>query len=53
MDLSLFNPLAMAPGGVVGLIALGTASAIGAVLGLRQGLVRYRAAAVASSSCRL
>ena len=30
----------------VGLIAVGAASAIGAVLGLRQGLVRYRAAAL-------
>jgi len=30
----------------VGLIAVGCASAIGAVLGLREGLVRYRAAAV-------
>jgi hypothetical protein len=30
----------------VGLIAVGGASAIGAVLGLRDGLVRYRAAAV-------
>ena len=30
----------------VGLIAVGGASAIGAVLGLREGLVRYRAAAV-------
>ncbi len=30
----------------VGLIAVGTASAIGAVLGLREGLVRYRAAAL-------
>jgi uncharacterized protein len=30
----------------VGLIAVGAASAIGAVLGLREGLVRYRAAAV-------
>jgi uncharacterized membrane protein YfcA len=79
MELSLYNPVAMALGGVVGLIlalagagggilavpllvfglhlsilqaapvgliAVGTASAIGAVLGLRQGLVRYRAAAL-------
>jgi uncharacterized membrane protein YfcA len=79
MDLSLFNPVAMALGGVVGLIlalagagggilavpllvfglhlsilqaapvgliAVGATSAIGAVLGLRQGLVRYRAAAL-------
>ena len=30
----------------VGLIAVGTASAFGAILGLREGLVRYRAAAV-------
>ncbi len=30
----------------VGLIAVGAASAFGAVLGLREGLVRYRAAAV-------
>ncbi|CAN5833077.1 sulfite exporter TauE/SafE family protein [soil metagenome] len=30
----------------VGLIAVGSASALGAVLGLREGLVRYRAAAV-------
>ncbi len=30
----------------VGLIAVGAASAIGAVLGLREGLVRYRAAAL-------
>jgi uncharacterized membrane protein YfcA len=30
----------------VGLIAVGTASAFGAVLGLREGLVRYRAAAL-------
>jgi uncharacterized membrane protein YfcA len=30
----------------VGLVAVGTASAIGAGLGLREGLVRYRAAAV-------
>jgi uncharacterized membrane protein YfcA len=30
----------------VGLIAVGAASALGAVLGLRQGLVRYRAAAL-------
>lgn len=30
----------------VGLIAVGAASAVGAVLGLREGLVRYRAAAV-------
>lgn len=30
----------------VGLIAVGAASALGAVLGLREGLVRYRAAAV-------
>lgn len=79
MDLSLFNPVALALGGVVGLIlaltgagggilavpllvfglhlsimqaapvgliAVGTASALGAVLGLRDGLVRYRAAAL-------
>lgn len=79
MDLSLFNPLALALGGVVGLIlaltgagggilavpllvfglhlpimqaapvgliAAGTASALGAALGLREGLVRYRAAAL-------
>lgn len=30
----------------VGLIAVGTASALGAALGLREGLVRYRAAAL-------
>ena len=30
----------------VGLIAVGAASAFGAVLGLREGLVRYRAAAL-------
>lgn len=30
----------------VGLIAVGTASALGALLGLREGLVRYRAAAL-------
>ena len=30
----------------VGLIAVGSAAAIGAVLGLREGLVRYRAAAL-------
>ena len=79
MDLSLFNPVALALGGVVGLIlaltgagggilavpllvfglhlsimqaapvgliAVGAASALGAVLGLREGLVRYRAAAL-------
>jgi uncharacterized membrane protein YfcA len=79
MDLSLFNPWALALGAVVGLIvalagagggilsvpllmfglhlpmlqaapvgliAVGTASALGALLGLREGLVRYRAAAL-------
>jgi uncharacterized membrane protein YfcA len=79
MDLNLFNPVALALGGVVGLIlalagagggilsvpllvfglhlsiqqaapvgliAVGTASALGAALGLREGLVRYRAAAL-------
>jgi uncharacterized membrane protein YfcA len=79
MDASLFNPLALALGGMVGLvlaltgagggilavpllafglhlsimqaapvglIAVGTASALGALLGLRERLVRYRAAAL-------
>jgi uncharacterized membrane protein YfcA len=79
MDASLFNPLALALGALVGLIvalagagggilavpllvfglhlsilqaapvgliAVGTASALGALLGLREGLVRYRAAAL-------
>lgn len=38
--------LTIAQAAPVGLIAVGAASAIGAVLGLRAGLVRYRAAAM-------
>ena len=38
--------LSIAQAAPVGLIAVGAASAFGAVLGLREGLVRYRAAAL-------
>ena len=38
--------LGMAQAGPIGLLAVGLASMLGAVLGLRQGIVRYKAAAL-------
>ena len=40
--------LGMAQAGPVGLLAVGMAAALGAVLGLRNGTVRYRAALLIS-----
>lgn len=36
--------LSMAQAAPIGLLAVGLAAAVGALLGLRQGIVRYRAA---------
>ena len=36
--------MGVAPAGPIGLLAVGMAAALGAVLGLREGIVRYRAA---------
>lgn len=42
--------LGVADAGPIGLLAVGMAAALGAVLGLREGLVRYRAAALIAAA---
>lgn len=36
--------MSVAQAGPIGLLAVGTAAVLGAILGLREGIVRYRAA---------
>lgn len=43
-------PLSVAQAGPIGLLAVGMAAALGAVLGLRQGIVRWRAALLIAAS---